>query len=228
MDSKAIRNKAFTGTVWKFLERLIAQGVSLVVSIIIARCLSPDEYSIVSIVVIFFAFADVFISGGFNTALIQKKEADIYDYSSVLIISVFISIICYMILFISSPFLAKMYNKPILVSVIRVMSLVLPVNALKSILCAYISSKLEFRKFFFATIGGTIISGVIGVYLAFTGYGAWALVIQQMANSIIDTIILFFSTKIKFVIFLSINRIKELFTYGWKIFITNLLHYIPT
>lgn len=223
MDNKAIRNKAFTGTVWKFLERLIAQGVSLVVSIIIARCLSPDEYSIVSIVIIFFAFADVFISGGFNTALIQKKEADIYDYSSVLIISVFISIICYMILFISSPFLAKMYNKPILVSVIRVMSLVLPVNALKSILCAYISSKLEFRKFFFATIGGTIISGVIGVYLAFTGYGAWALVIQQMANSIIDTIILFFSTKIKFVIFLSINRIKVLFTYGWKIFITNLL-----
>lgn len=228
MSENSIRDRALTGTIWKFLERMMAQGISLIVSIIIARILTPDEYSVVSIVVIFFAFADVFISGGFNTALMQKKDADIEDYSSVLILSLGISFALYALLFFVSPFIARLYNKPILISVFRIMSLVLPVNALKSILCAYISSKLEFRKFFIATSGGTIVSGIVGIYLAKNGYGPWALVAQQMTNSIIDTIILFFSTRIRFIFSFSFRKIKGLFSYGWKVFATSILITIYT
>lgn len=223
MDNRAIRSKALMGSIWKFLERIIAQGISMVVSIVIARHLTPDEYSVVGIVVIFFAFADVFISGGFNTALVQKKNADMNDYSSVLILSITVSIICYAILFFSAPWIASIYKKPLLIQVIRVMSLILPVNAIKSILCAYISSKLQFRRFFFATIGGTIVSGVVGIYMAMNGFGPWALVAQQMTNSIIDTVILLLTTKIKLSFVLYFDRVKQLFKYGWKIFVTSLL-----
>lgn len=228
MNNTLIRNRAFSGTIWKFLERIIAQGISLVVAMVIARNLTPDEYSVVGIVVIFFAFADVFISGGFNTALMQKKDTDIYDYSSVLIISLLLAFLCYGVLYLSAPWISTLYDKPILVPVIRVMSLILPVNAFKSILCAYISSRLEFRKFFFATIGGTILSGIVGIYLAVSGFGPWALVAQQMLNSIIDTVILWATTRIRFFAVFYIERIKTLFSYGWKIFATSIIITIYT
>lgn len=221
--NNGLRRSAMTNMIWKFGERVIAQFVSLVVSIILARLLTPDDYSIVGIVSIFFAFANVFISSGLNTALIQKKDADINDYSTVLIVSVIISIVIYIILFFSAPWIANIYQKKLLISVFRVMGIVLIINALKSVLCAYISSRLEFRKFFFATIGGTLVSAVIGIVMAIKGYGPWALVAQQMSNSLIDTLILYLSTrfKIKFVVVL--DRLKVLYRFGWKIFVASII-----
>ena len=148
-DNNSIRTKALTSTIWKFMERIGAQLVSMIVSIILARILTPDDYSVVSLVAIFFAFANVFISGGLNTALIQKKEADEEDYSTILYFSIFISLVIYGALFLLAPFIADIYNKSILVIVIRVMGISLPVTAVKSIWCAYISSNLQFKKFFF-------------------------------------------------------------------------------
>lgn len=218
-----LRKKAFSSAIWKFMERIIAQGVSLVVSIIIARILDPTDYSVVGIVTIFFTFANVLISGGFNTALIQKKDADEEDYSSVLFLSIFISIVLYVILFFTGPLIAKAYKQPILIDVIRVMGLILPVNAVKSIVCAFISSSLQFKKFFFATIGGTIFSAIVGIWMALKGFGPWALVAQQMSNTIIDTIILIIITRIHFVFRVSLVKLKQLFKYGSKIFATSSL-----
>lgn len=212
--------------IWKFSERISAQLVSLIVSIILARILVPEDYSVVGIVAIFFSFSDVLISGGFNTALIQKKDADEIDYSSVLFLSLFASAAVYFVLFIASNWIASIYDKEILVQVIRVMGLVLFINSYKSVLCALISSRLEFRKFFVSTIGGTVFSAILGIAMAYKGFGPWALVAQQMSNSLIDTFILSFSTRYKPVLQFSFKRLKTLFRFGGKIYLSSIISVI--
>ena len=223
MDDKNIKKNVIGGVIWKFAERIIAQAVSLIVSIVIARLLDPSDYGVVSIVTVFFAFANVIISGGLNTALIQKKDADKDDYNTVFSISLIVSIVLYAILFVSAPFIAKIYNQPILVSIIQVLGLSLPIYALKSVVCAYISANLQFKKFFFATLGGTLISAVAGITMALNGFGAWALVAQQLTNTTIDTLILFCTTKLKLSFKMAFNRISGLMKYGWKILVSSLL-----
>lgn len=223
MNENEIKKNAITSIIWKFMERIGAQLVSMVVAIILARILDPSDYSVVSVVTIFFTFANVLISGGLNTALIQKKEADREDYSTVLHISVLMSLVIYAILFFAAPLIASAYKQDILVLIIRIMGLSLPVTAVKSIWCAYISSNLQFKKFFFSTIGGTAVSAVVGIALALKGAGAWALVAQQMTNTVIDTCILIATTRIHIVFRISLKKLKVLFNYGWKVFISSLI-----
>lgn len=221
--SNDLKIKTASGILWKLFERIGAQLVSLIVSIIIARILTPSDYSVVSLVTIFFTFANVLISGGLNTALIQKKDADMEDYSSVLIVSVAFSLVIYLILFITAPYIANAYNVESITVIIRVMGLALPITAVKSIWCAYISSTLQFKKFFFATLGGTIASAVVGILLAIKGVGPWALVAQQMTNTIIDTIILILTTRLKLMFRISWQKLKVLIKYGWKILFSSLI-----
>ncbi len=212
--------------IWKFAERIGAQLVSTIVAIVLARLLTPDDYAVIGIVTIFFTFANVFISSGFNTALIQKREADIKDYSTVLYISLIVSVVLYGVLFFTAPLIAGIYDAPILIPVIRVMGLTLIVNAVKSVLCAYVSSTLQFRKFFYSTIIGTAISAVVGIIMAIKGFGPWALVAQQMTNTCIDTLILFITTKVRFILVFSVRRLKQLFNYSWKILVSSLISVI--
>lgn len=212
-----------TGAVWKFGERIFAQVVSLIVSIIIARLLDPSEYGVVSIVTVFFAFANVIISGGLNTALIQKKDADKEDYNSVFTVSMVAALLIYACLFVTAPWIAQIYGKEILVPIIRVLGLSLPIYALKSIVCAYVSATLQFKMFFFSTLGGTIVSAVVGVWLAVDGFGAWALVAQQLINTTIDTTILFINTKLRLSLRINIEKLKSLGAYGLRIMASSLL-----
>ncbi len=205
------------------MERFCAQGISLFISIILARLLSPQDYIPISIITIFFAFANIFISSGLNTALMQKKDAEKEDYSTVFTFSVIVAIALYIILFICAPMVADAYHQPILVPVFRIMSLVLIVNAAKSVLCAYISSHLQFKKFFFSTLGGTLISAIVGIAMAANEFGAWSLVAQQLTNSIIDTLTLFVTTGVRFSIMISSDRLKEMFKFGSKMLIASLI-----
>lgn len=223
MSELDIKGKTIAGIFWKFAERIGAQMVSLIVSIVLARILKPTDYSVVSVVTIFFNFANVLISGGLNTALVQKKEPDADDYSSVLFSSLFLSIVIYITLFISAPTIANIYEQEILVSIIRIMGISLPITAIKSIWCAYISSNMLFKKFFFATIVGTVTSAVVGIVMAINGAGAWALVAQQVINTLIDTLILIISTKVPLVFHFSLSKFKNLFNYGWKILVSSII-----
>ena len=218
-----IKSKAFSGAIWKFLERISAQLVSMIVTVILARLLQPGDYSTVSIVSVFFTFANVFISSGFNVALIQKKDADVESYSSALFLSLGIAFAMYAGLFVAAPAIAALYDQALLVPVIRVMGLILPINAVKSIVCAYISANLQFRKFFFATIGGTLASAVVGIVMAYRGFGPWALVAQQMTTALIHTIILLATTKIAFVFRISFRKVRDLFNYSWKIVVSSVI-----
>lgn len=223
MDNSQLKKSAFTGMLWKLAERFSAQGVTLLISIILARLLTPNDYSIVGVVNIFFAFCNVFIVGGFNAALIQKKDADIKDYSAVLWVSLSISALLYAVVFFTAPWIAVLYGKPLLQPVFRVMGLTLMVDAVKAVIYAYVSNQLQFKRFFFATMCGTTVSAAIGVAMAMMGMGPWALVAQKMISSVADTLILVLSSKFRVQLQVSFNRIKQLFSYGWKIFVATLI-----
>ena len=221
--TNSLKNKTISGVIWKGLERVAAQLVSTIVSIVLARILMPDDYSVVSIVTIFFAFCNIFISGGLNAALIQKKDADIIDFSTILIASTIMASVLYVIMFFCAPLISNLYGKEILIPVIRVMALTFFINAYKSVVSAKITSELQFKKFFWSTIIGTVISAVVGISMALNGFGPWALVAQQMTNSFIDALILTFTARFRFVLRFSGERFKGLFKYGSKIFAASVI-----
>lgn len=218
-----IKSKALSGVIWKMAERIGSQLVSVIVGIILARLLMPEDYSVVAIVSIFFVFCNVFITGGLNTALIQKKDADNLDYSTVLFVSLPISIILYVIMFFIAPSIARLYNKELLVPVIRVMSLTLIITAYQGVVSAKISNDLAFKKTFISSLISIVISAIIGILMAYCGFGAWALVAQQMSLAFVGSITLTVVSGIRFKFIFSFERLKGLFSYGWKMFATSVI-----
>ena len=216
-------NKVFSNFFWRFFERCGAQGVNLIVSIVLARLLSPEDYGLIALVTVFTTIMSVFVDSGLGTALIQKKDADNLDFSSVFYFNLFMCFILYIIMFVVAPYIALYYKNPTLTSVIRVISLTIIISGIKNIQLAYVSREMIFRKFFFSTIGGTIFSAILGIYLAYNGYGVWALVFQQLSNTTIDTAILWMTVKWKPKRMFSIKRLRGLLSYGWKLLVSTLL-----
>lgn len=217
------KKAVLSGLLWKFGERISAQFVSLLVSIILARLLSPDDYGAVAMVMVFISIANVFVSNGFGNALIQKKDADNLDFSSVLYINIGISILIYIILFISAPFIAEFYDMPILSPVLRVLGIRIPVAAVNSIQHAYVSRYMLFKRFFWSTLFGTVISGIAGIIMAYHGFGIWSLVAQYLINTCTDTVVLWFTVKWRPILACSFRRAKPLIKYGWKLLVSGLL-----
>lgn len=222
-ERSEIKSKALSGIIWKLAERMGTQLVSIIVGVILARRLMPEDYSVVAIVSIFFVFCNVFVTGGLNTALIQKKNADEIDYSTVLFVSLPMALMLYGIMFFAAPVIANIYHKEILVPVIRVMSLTLFVTAYQGVVSAKISNDLAFRKTFISSSISIVVSAAIGILMAYSGFGAWALVAQQMSSAIISSVTLTVVSKIKFKPVFSTERLKGLFDYGWKMFVTSVI-----
>ncbi len=219
------KNGVIENLSWKFAERILAQLVTFVVSIILARILEPADYGLISIVTIFITLANVFVSDGFGSALIQKKDADELDFSTVLIFNVVLSIFLYFILYFTAPFISEFYGEgyEMLVPVLRVLSLRLILSAINSVQQAYIAKQMLFQKFFWATLSGTIISAFVGIGMAILGYGVWSLVVQYLVNTFIGTIVLAVSIGIKFKIRFSVQRLKNMVGYGGRILGTGLI-----
>lgn len=209
--------------IWRFAERCGAQGVSFIVSIVLARLLEPSVYGTIALVTVFTTILQVFVDSGVGTALIQKKDADDLDFSSVFYFNFTVCLILYLGMFISAPYIAKFYGDETLVPVIRVISLTLVISGVKNIQQAYVSRNMLFKRFFFSTIGGTIASAFVGIFMAYIGMGVWALVAQQLSNATIDTIILWVTVKWKPKRMFSWKRLKELLSYGWKLLVSALL-----
>ena len=213
VDKKAIVGGMF----WSLSERMAAQLVSVVVGIVLARLLTPPEYGTVSLVTIFVAIANVFVTNGFGTALIQKEKADNIDFSTVFYFGILFSIGLYGVLYFVAIPIAGFYQMPILIPILRVLSIKVPISAINSVQQAYVSRHMIFKKFFWATLFGTLVSAVVGIAMAYRGFGAWALVGQELTNTIIDTIILWFTVKWRPIWAFSFDRLKSLFSYGWKL-----------
>lgn len=223
MTDKSLKRKTITGFIWRLGERCGAQGVQFIVSIVLARLLAPETYGTVALITVFINIAFVFIDSGLSTSLIQKKDADDLDFSSVFYFNLLMCIALYGILFFCAPFIASFYEDSSLTLFVRVISLTLLISGVRGIQNAYVSKNLLFKKFFFSTLGGTLFSAGFGIYLAYKGYGAWALVGQSLSNNIIDTCILWFTVKWRPKLMFSFKRLKSLFSFGWKILASSLL-----
>lgn len=217
------KNKIFSNLIWRFAERCGAQFVAFIVSIVLARMLSPEVYGIVALITVFTTILQVFVDSGLGTALIQKKDADDLDFSTVFYANIVFCGILYLLLFWGSPLIAGFYNDASLIPLIRVLGLTIVVSGVKNIQQAYVSRNMMFKKFFFSTLGGTIVAAFAGITMAILGYGAWALVAQQVINVTIDTIILWLTVRWRPGKGFSVRRLKSLFSYGWKLLISSLL-----
>lgn len=211
------------GMMWRFAERVGAKGVSFIVSILLARLLVPEVYGQIALITVITNLLEVFVDSGMGVALIQKKDADDIDFSSVFYFNIFICVLLYLGMFVAAPLIAQFYNSLDLVPVIRVLSLVLIISGLKNIQQAYVSRTMQFKRFFFATLGGTIGAAIIGIILAYLGFGIWALVVQQLFNMTIDTVILWITVKWRPKAVFSFGRLRVLLSFGWKILATNLI-----
>lgn len=210
---------------WKFAERIASQAVSFVVSIVLARILAPSDYGAIAMVMIFVTLANVIAEGGFSSALIQKKDADKLDFSTVFYFSIAFSIVLYVTLYFAAPYISLFYGEgyEILTPVLRVIGLQVIIYAANSVQQAYVSKKMMFQKFFWSTLIGTIVSAIIGLAMAYSGYGIWALVGQQLSMAITNIIVLYLVTRKLPGVMFSYERLKGLFNYGAKILGASLL-----
>lgn len=222
-NGKNLKQMVLSSLFWKLMERSGVQGVQFLVQIVLARILFPEDYGLIAIVTIFILLANVFIESSFNTALIQKKGADELDFSSVFYLNLAISILLYVILFFSAPYIALFYNEPQLILVIKVLSLTLLFGSLYSVQNAFVAKKMLFKNLFLSSFGAIITSGIVGISGAYLGWGLWALVAQQLTYKIMVTSILWFTVRWRPRLLFSFIRIKRLFSFGWKILLSALL-----
>lgn len=209
--------------IWRFLERSGAQIVTFVVSVVLARILDPEVYGTIALVTVIITLLQVFVDSGLGVSLIQKKDTDETDFSTVFYFNIVMCTVLYLLLFFTAPLIALFYEEPTLTPVIRVLGITLIVSGLKNVQQAYVSKNMLFKKFFYATIGGTIASAVVGIVMAIKGFGVWALVGQHLFNLIVGTFILWITVRWRPKLLFSFERLKGLFSFGWKILTSALI-----
>lgn len=217
-------NKVTSNLFWKLLERFSAQGVTLIVSIILARLLDPSVYGLTALVTVFTTILQVFVDSGMGVALIQKKNADDLDFSSVFYFNIVACAVLYLGLFLFSPVIAAFYELPELVPILRVLSLTIVISGVRNVQQAFVSKNMMFKRFFWATMVGTVASAITGIVLAFSGLGVWAIVGQALVSEGVSTITLWVTVKWRPKRVFSFQRLKSLFSYGWKLLTSNLIN----
>lgn len=220
----SLKSSVISSLFWKFLERMGTQGVQFLVAIVLARLLVPADFGLIALVTVFIALANVFIQSGLNTALIQKKNADNIDFSTVFYASLVVAALFYVLFFVGAPFLAEFYNgQTKLIPVIRVLGLILLLGAINSVQEAYVARNMMFKKLFYRSVIAVIPSGAFGIALAYLDYGIWALVGQQLMNSGLMCIVMWFTVKWRPQLLFSFQRFRSLFSFGWKLLCSGLL-----
>lgn len=218
-----MESKIISSLLWKLLERGGTQGIQFIVQIILARLLLPEVYGTVALVTVFINLAQVFVQSGLGTALIQKKEAEDVDFTSVFFVSLGLSAVLYVLLFVFAPVIAGFYRNTELIPVLRVLGLVLFFGAVNGIQNAWVSRNMLFKTLFKSSLGALAISGTAGIVAAYMGLGVWALVIQQLVNQACITVIMWFTVKWRPIRTFSFQRVKALFSFGYKLLISALI-----
>lgn len=219
-----IKEKTISGVKWSAIEKFSVQGVVFIVGLVMARLLTPADFGIVGMLSIFMAISQTFIDSGFSNALIRKIDRTEVDCSTAFFFNVVVGLICYGLLFLFSPFIADFYNMPILSDLTKVLAITLFLNSLTVVQVALLTVKVDFQTQAKVNLTSSFISGVIGVVLAYAGWGVWSLVYQQVSRSALNVILYWIVAKwIPSAVF-SWNSFKELFSYGSKLLLSHLLH----
>ncbi len=223
MTESRTKNQIVNGLFWKVMENGGSQGIQFVISIVLARLLSPDEYGIINIVMIFVTIANVIVQNGFGTALVQKQQADERDYSSVLYVNLAAALAIYGILYVSAPWIAAFYGNPDMIRIVRVLALVLFPGAVISVQNAFISRRMEFKGLCIATVAAVVISGGVGIVMAGSGFGVWALVGQQLVYYLSLASVLFLAVPWRPRFLFAPERVEAMFQFGWKLLCASLI-----
>lgn len=223
MAEQSLKDKTVKGTIWSGIDNVVQFGVTFVVSIVLARLLSPDDYGLIGIIAIFTTVCNTLINAGFISALIRKKDATEDDYNTVFFVNLFVSIILYLLIFAGSSFIADFFGRSELVALVRVTTIVMIIGALAMVQQTRLTKRIDFKTQTKVTFISSIISGIIGIGMALMGFGVWSLVSQQLSAQAIRTVLLWIYNKwiprLKF----SSKSFHELFGFGWKLMISGLL-----
>ena len=222
-DDNGLSRSVTSNLIWRFLERVLAQLIAFIVSVVLARILDPSTYGTVALITIITTILQVFVDSGLGNALIQKHNADDVDFSTVFYTNVVFCSFLYILIFIFAPLVSSFFDDDTLTPYIRVLGLTVLISGIKNVQQAYVSRNMMFKKFFFSTLGGTIIAGIVGVIMAVNGAGIWALVAQQVINLSIDTLILWVTVDWRPIRVFSFERLKELYRYGWRLLVSSLI-----
>jgi len=223
MPEDNLKTSVLSSLFWKSLERGGVSGIQLIIQIILARLLLPEDYGIIALIVVFISISQTFVQSGLGTALIQKREVTDEDYSSVFYLTLLVALVFYGILFLTAPFIAAFYNQLLITPILRVLGLTLFFGAVNTIQNAVIARNFQFKKLFVSSVGAVLLSGVVGIAMAYTGYGVWALVGQQFTAIIVLCAIMWLTVKWRPKLLFSLARVKELFSFGWKLLVSGLI-----
>lgn len=224
---KQISKKQFTNSAfWKIAESFSSKGITMVVSIILARLLTPQDYGVIALTTIFLNLSDILIDGGFSTTLIRKKEVDDCDYSCALAVSLSVATVLYVIYFFISPFVANYYEEPLLSPVLRVLGLIVFVQAFNATRTAIVNRGMQFKFLCYCNILASIISGIAGIIAAYAGLGVWAIVIQYLLQNTLLTCLLFVKVKFKINWCVKVERLKEIIKFSIGVVSASLLYFV--
>ena len=217
------QKKIIFALIFKFVERVIVKGLGLIIGIILARLLEPDDFGLVAIITVFMNLAQTFVQSGFSTALVQNSTTEDDDYSTVFYISTMIAVVLVVVLYFSAPYIAIWYDKSILVWPLRVMSLSLLLGAFNSVQNARMQREMQFRTMMYCNLIATVISGIVGIVVACLGAGLWALVIYNLANIILVSICMYVAGNWRPKAVFNLKRAALFWGYGWKLLVSGLL-----
>jgi teichuronic acid exporter len=221
-----LKKQTLTGFLWSAIERFASQGIQFVLGIVIARLLIPSDYGLIAMLTIFIAVAQTFVESGFGTALIQKKDRTEADLSTAFYFNFIVSVVCYLALFFSAPLIAHFYKEEQLIAVTRIFGLTLIISSVGLIQWVKLNIALDFKKLAIASLVNVTISGLVGIYMAYKGFGVWALVAQTLMGNIVQTVMLWILTHWRPIWIFSRDSFNALFAFGSKILLSSLLHTI--
>ena len=217
MQDKELSKKVFSGMKWKAIERFFLQFINAVTPMILARLLMPEDFGMIAILSVFISIAQTLVNNGLGNSIIQKKDSDDLDCSTVFYTQFAIAIICYGVLFVAAPFIAKLYKNPELSLMLRIMSLSIVISAIGAIQITVMKKNMQFQKSFAINTFATIVYGVVGIGLAYAGFGPWSLVWANLANGIALPLGAIFMVRWRPTLEFSFERLKSLFSYSWKL-----------
>lgn len=223
MSEQSIKDKTVKGVGWSGIDNVVKFGVSFLVSIVLARLLSPDDYGLIGIITIVTTVCTALVNGGFSTALIRKKDVSDADYNTSFVVNLGISIFLYFVVFIFSPYIASFFNREELTSLIRVASIGIIIGALSLVQQTRLTKRIDFKTQTKITLVASFLSGAIGIIMALFGYGVWSLVVQGLSQQLFSTGLLFIYNKWLPSFVFSLRSFNELFGFGWKMMLSQLL-----
>ena len=216
-------SKVASNFLWRFFERFGAQMLNIVVGIILARKLGPGPSGQIAVVLAVINILKVFADSGMANALIQKKDPDDLDFSSVFFFNLIFSLLLYLGLFFAAPAIARFYHEDSYVTILRVLGILVVISGLYNVQLAYVSKTMQFKRFFFATLGGTVFSGALSIAMVYLGFGIWSLVALQLSNFAVNTLILWFTVNWRPKMMFSALRLRKLLSFGWKLLAASFL-----